>query len=61
MKFLKLDSIEKFAKKLESELSKMYKYNGSHEDKYWSLKREIKIKSMLKRSGEEYQRILHGQ
>lgn len=58
-KFLKLDAIEKFAKKLEAEKAKMYNVNISTEDKYWSLAREKKIRKMLIASEAEYQRILH--
>lgn len=58
-KFTKLDAIEKFANKLEIELKKMYDLSVSSEDKYWSLKREIKIKEMLNNSEKQYQLILH--
>lgn len=59
MKFTKLNAIEKFAKKLDSELNKMYDYTVSHDEKYWSLQREIKIKTLLEKSEKQYQLILH--
>ena len=58
-KYMKLDAIEKFAKKLQNELDKMYDVNISTHDKYWSLKREVKIKRMLQESEKQYQLILH--
>ena len=57
----KLEAIEKFAKKLNSEKELFFKWwaQGYNEKKYHNLKRYNKIKIMLQNSEKQYQILLN--